>query len=281
MANGAMTMDSACNSSTNLRLRSYAALLTGARETQPGVAYDQRGYVCQWQENILKGIPVDEITNDFGSGAGRELDRKLCAAHSSAALVVNTFGPWRAEPESLRIGGVSGFRSIRFEMTFPTGLGGTPPHLDLFADGDSVIAVESKCTEWMDCKPAFFSSSYDRLGSSLGNSEWFDVMRELRGNPDRYKFLDAAQLVKHAFGLLKGFGSRDIRLVYLYWEPANGDQWEDCRRHRQEASALAERVGNSSIRLIPISYQELWAEWEASGPPAHLSFLKSRYSRTV
>jgi hypothetical protein len=169
---------------------------------------------------------------------------------------------------------------MRFEMTFPTGLGGTPPHLDLFADGDSTVAVESKCTEWMDCKPAVFSSSYDRLRSWLGGSAWFDVMRELRATP-RYRLLDAAQLIKHAFGLLKRFGSKEIPLVYLYWEPVNRDQWLDCRRHRQEASELAESVANSSVRLIPMSYQKLLADWEFAGSPAHLPFLKVRYSRTV
>lgn len=76
-----------------------------------------------------------------------------------------------------------------------------------------MVAVESKCTEWMDSKPALFSYSYDCLLDSLGDSVWFDVMQELRGTPDRYLFLDAAQLVKHAFGLLKRFGSREIRLV--------------------------------------------------------------------
>jgi hypothetical protein len=122
-------------------------------------------------------MPLTAIAGDFGSGAGQELDEKLCAAHSSAALVVNTFGRWRAEAASLHIAGVSGFRNIRFEMAFPTGLGGTPPHLDLFADGDSIVAVESKCTEWMDSTPALFSDSYDRLLNSLGDSVWFDVMR--------------------------------------------------------------------------------------------------------
>jgi hypothetical protein len=126
-------------SDNDLRLRSYAALLAGAREAHPRAEYDQKGYACRWQDNVLSGIPFAEITNDFGAGAGRELDRKLCAAHSSAALVVNTFGPWRTEPEWLCIAGLSGFRKMRFEMTFPTGLGGTPPHLDLFADGDSTV----------------------------------------------------------------------------------------------------------------------------------------------
>ena len=171
-------MDSRSIAVTDLRRRSYAALVAGAREVHPRIEYDAKGYACQWQENVLDCMPITAIAQDFGSGAGRELDKKLCAAHSSAALVINTFGRWRTEPESLRIAGVSGFRNIQFEMTFPTGLGGTPPHLDLFADGDSIVAVESKCTEWMDSKPALFSYSYDRLLGSLGDSVWFDVMQE-------------------------------------------------------------------------------------------------------
>lgn len=144
---------------SELWLRSKAALLAGARDAHPGVTYDEEGYACQWQENVLVGVPIAAIAKDFGSGAGRELVKKLCAAHSSSALVINTFGPWRTQPESLRIAGISGFRNVRFEVTFPTGLGGTPPHLDLFADGDSIVAVESKCTEWMKSKPALFSDS--------------------------------------------------------------------------------------------------------------------------
>ena len=274
-------MDSRSIAVTDLRRRSYAALVAGAREVHPGIEYDAKGYACQWQENVLDCMPITAIAEDFGSGAGRELENKLCAAHSSTALVINTFGRWRTEPESLRIAGVSGFRNIQFEMTFPTGLGGTPPHLDLFADGDSIVAVESKCTEWMDSKPALFSYSYDRLLGSLGDSVWFDVMQELRGKPDRYLFLDAAQLVKHAFGLLKRFGSREIRLVYLYWEPANDHDWPECRRHRGEAEELARMVANSTVRLIPMSYQELWEEWELAGSPPHLPLLKKRYGRTV
>jgi hypothetical protein len=94
-------------------------------------------------------------------------------------------------------------------------------------------------------------------------------------------FVDAAQLVKHAFGLLKRFGLREIRLVYLYREPANEHDWQECRRHRGEAEELARMVASSNVRLIPMSYQELWEEWELAGSPPHLPLLKKRYSRTV
>ena len=58
-------------------------------------------------------------------------------------------GSWRTDPASLALGGTTGFRSMRFEAICPTGLGGTSPHLDLLAEGDLLVAVESKCTEWM------------------------------------------------------------------------------------------------------------------------------------
>jgi hypothetical protein len=57
--------------------------------------------------------------------------------------------------------------------------------------------------------------------------------------------------------------------------------WADCRRHREEASELAGSIADSSVRLIPMSYQKLWEEWELSGPLAHLRFLKVRYNRAA
>jgi hypothetical protein len=257
--------------------RSYADLLAGASKVSPSTRYDENGYARHWKDNLMDGLPLSEITSDLSAGAGKELDGKLCAAHSSAALVVNTFGPWRIDPASLLIGGMKGFRSLRFEATCPTGLGGTPPHLDILAEGILPVAVESKCTEWMESKSATFSSSYDQLRSSLGHSPWFQEMLRLRAEPNRYHFLDSAQLVKHAFGLLKRYGTLDARLVYLYWEPRNEEDWPACRQHREEANDLATKVAHSSVGLIPLSYGELWTEWELHGPLEHLLYLRTRY----
>ena len=261
--------------------RGYAALLAGAQKAYPSVHYDHKGYAPSWKENLMKGLPLAEIEIDFGAGAGHELDSKLCAAHSSAALAVNTFGPWRKDPASLKLGGSSGFRSMRFEAVCSTGLGGTPPHLDLLAEGDLPVAVESKCTEWFQAKPAEFSGSYDRLQPSIGDSPWYDEMLQLRSAPRRYQFLDAAQLVKHAFGLLTRYGGREVRLVYLYWEPRNADTWSECRQHRTESDDLATKVQKSPVRLIPMSYRDLWAEWESKGSSDHLRYLRTRYDVMV
>lgn len=267
--------------SGNLRRRSYAALLAGAQEASPSVRYDQDGYAPCWEHNLMDGLPLADISADLGSGAGRELDGKLRAAHSSAALAVNAFGPWRTDPSSLCLGGITGFHSVRFEATRPTGLGGTVPHLDLLAEGDLPVAVESKCTEWMGPKRAVFSSSYDRLKPAHGHSPWFTQMQQLRASPDRYKFLDAGQIVKHALGSLNCYGTRKVRLVYLYWEPRNAENWPECQKHRTEADDMAARTEQSTVRLVPLSYGELWAEWNRHVSPCHLAYLRTRYDRDV
>ena len=261
--------------------RSYAALLAGARKVSPSVRYDKNGYAPRWEDNLMDGLPLTEIERDFRKGAGRELERKLSAAHSSAALVVNAFGPWRTAPASLTLRGTTEFRSVCFEAPCPTGLDGTPPTLDLLAEGDLPVAVESKCTEWMEVTKAVFSPSYDSLLPSHGHSPWFKQMEQLRDAPDRYRFLDAAQLIKHAFGLLNRYGAIKARLVYLYWEPCNEEIWPECRRHRKEADDLAAKVEQSNVQLIPMSYRELWAEWERRGPSDHLQYLRTRYDLEV
>jgi hypothetical protein len=261
--------------------RSYAALLAGAREVSPTSQYDSRGYAADWRQNIFEGLALPEIIADLSRGAGRELDGKLRAAHSSAALAVNTFGTWRTDPSLLRLKNLAGFTGMRFEATCPTGLKGTPPHLDLLLDGQIPVAVESKCTEWMLAAPAKFSDSYDRLQGSHGSSQWFEIIRQLRADPNRYQHLDAAQLVKHALGLMNRYAQRQVQLWYLYWEPRNSHAWVECGRHRSEADDLASQTASSNVRLVPMSYRELWADWDRHQSPQHLARLKIRYDRDV
>ena len=260
--------------------RSYSALLAGAKDAHPSVQYDKDGFAQTWNDNLINGLPLAILAQDFKSGAGNELDRKLCAAHSSAALAVNTFGNWRINPSSLDFHGIKGFSSLRYEVQYQTGLSGTAPHLDVVAEGNLPIAIESKCTEWITQKPASFSASYDNLQPIFGHSPWFEQMQQLRAEPNRYKFLDAAQLVKHAFGLLNRYGTGEVWLVYLYWEPRN--KWPECVQHRKEADDLANKVAGSPVRLIPMSYRELWNEWELiSPPPPQMQYLRLRYDRDV
>jgi hypothetical protein len=266
---------------SSLQRRSCAALLQAAIKASPSARYDPRGFARTWKENLAPGLPLAEIERDFTADADKEPDGKLRAAHSSAALVVNTFGPWRQDPATFSIAGITDFYSVQFEADRRTQLGGTPPHLDMLAEGGIVAALESKCTEWMKPSAPQFSRSYTKVDLFDGDAAWFEQMRELHKAPDRCRFLDAAQLVKDAFSLLNFYPGHDVRLLYLYWEPRNAAAWPQCRAHRDEANALAAAVEKSSARLIPISCHELWAEWEGKIPAAHMKYLRDRYDLDV
>jgi hypothetical protein len=58
---------------------------------------------------------ANDFESELNAGSGDELRNKFRAVHSSAALVVNTFAPFKKDPATLTLCGVQGFRSITFE----------------------------------------------------------------------------------------------------------------------------------------------------------------------
>lgn len=86
---------------------------------------------------VIDNLRLTSIITDLSAGAGCELDSKLRAAHSSAALAINTFGPWRNDPSTLQVGGVRGFHGLKFEATCPTELGGNAAALGFDRRGRS------------------------------------------------------------------------------------------------------------------------------------------------
>jgi hypothetical protein len=266
----------------DLRALSRKALLAAAQRAAPGIEFDERGYVTgSWPQNLLPFSQeiLSAIEADYRAAAGHELGQKLRAAHSSAALVINTFAPWRLQPAPVILPG-GGFQSLRFGQPCPTGLEGTPPHLDLVADGDPPVAVESKCTEWMTAKGAKFAKSYQVFESRQGAEQWAAAMRRLTDLQDNYRHLDAAQLIKHAFGLLRRFPG-PVVLLYLYWEPRNFPEWPECAAHRAEIDRFGGDVRGSRVRLAHMSYRELWSSWEEKASREHLDRLRVRYDVEV
>ncbi|HYP09460.1 MAG TPA: hypothetical protein VER03_24765 [Bryobacteraceae bacterium] len=120
-----------------------------------------------------------------------------------------------------------------------------------------------------------FSPFYERLKRT--DCAWSDQLDRLRVDPTCYGLVDAAQLVKHAFGLRARYGAAAVRILYVYWEPLNAHRWDECGKHREDAEALARHVAGSSVSLVAMSYRELWSTWEAE----HLEYLRRRYERPV
>lgn len=244
-----------------------------------GAKLDDRGYALRPELNLIPGVRLVDVRNDFLQGSGNELDGKFCAAHSSSALAANSFGPWRIFPQSLRLLDQTDFDFLQFEKQCPTGLGGTPPNLDLLVSNpDVVVGVESKFLEFLAPKKPKFSPSYARESLPQAEDAWWNLLVELKDGPEQY--LDAAQLVRHYLGLRNQpeFAGKKIVLLYVFWEPENWSDFPEYVQHRKEIAAFAEKVLNSEVEFAWLSYPELWAQWESLNVnPGHVREIRKRY----
>ena len=264
-------------------------VLKEAFDRQSPVPSSDSGYVANPEDNLVPGVRLNQFRGDLERGAGRELRGKFRAVHSSSALAVNTFAPFKDRPADLVILGLTGFEAPAFEKQLPIGLLGTPPTLDVFLRrGDEVIAIESKFLEYFTPKEAKFSTSYNRAALPWAEDCWWQVLEDAKHAEARN--LDVAQLVKHYFGVSrllalgdeKGWKPARATLLYLYWEPANAADLAACLQHRREIEELAARAANSKVVFRAMSYPELWREWSAL--PAlskHAESLQKRYGITV
>jgi hypothetical protein len=253
---------------------------------------NDRGYVSKWRENLLPGLTpanVATIKNEFGKGSGGEISGlrpKFCALHSSAALAANTFARWRNDPFDLallEVGGMARFGTLELERPCRSGLRGTPPHLDALAIGrNGVVAIESKCTEMLSEHRASFRSVYAERFRQLAHPTWQRRFAQLNETPDRYRFLDGAQLLKHYLGLKNTFPQTSrVVLMYIWWEPRNADSLPIFAEHRREVASFADSLADPQIAFRWQSYPELWAKWSEQKNPGwltgHVESLRRRY----
>ena len=263
--------------------------IAGRARTLRPAAFRSRpsGYTLTPEANLLPGLDAALIMEDYATGDGGELRGdvpKFCAAHSSAALAANAFGPFRRDPRLLSVGGIDGLTGARFERPLRTGLPGNPPNLDFYAAGPSgVVAVESKFTEVLEAKEAVFAASYKRAVARLAEVAWARLYKSIVADPKQFVYLDAAQLIKHYLGIRYSLGAIEGPkvLLYAYWEPSNAGGIPEYAAHRAEVAAFASAVSGSEVRFVPVSYPGLWASWAMlpswRGAQAHVAALRARY----
>ena len=253
---------------------------------RPGIALDGHGYTSSYADNLVPSVTIPDFEADLRQGSGNELSGKFRAPHSSSALAVNCFGPFKRNLSDLRVCGAGGFTLLHFEKKCPIGVRGTPPNLDVLIESvDSVIAIESKCTEYLSPHTARFSASYETgIRDARRESGWFQEMLRLIETPQAYRCLDAAQLVKHAFGLMHCYPGRRLTLRYLYWEPLNAVDFPLFEEHRRETAAFADRIAGPYLAFEARTYNELWSSWDDAAPKwlsTHLRDLRARYAITI
>jgi hypothetical protein len=242
---------------------------------------DSKGYTKSPQDNLLAGVNLTPVEDDLRNGDGNELRMKFCAVHSSCALAVNCFAPFKVKPSRLRLLGKEGASRVEFEHKLRIFDEVTGPNLDVWIEfGDDVVAVESKLLEYLTPKKPEFSLRYESLAPPKSDPYWWGIYKEAKTG--KMQYLDRAQLIKHYFGLneLRQYHPKHpkLTLLYAFWEPLNGNDVEECRKHREEVRAFAQAVADSPIKFQWMTYNDLWEEWSAIPDlMAHARSLKERY----
>ena len=136
------------------------------REVHPDDTIDANGYLPSNWDNLLPGVRPEDFETDLRAGRGGELRKNFRAVHSSAALQVNAFAPFRQRIGDLRLLGMASFDSLVFERQCPAGVSGDigPPHPDvLLRKPGGVVAVESKLKEYLEGRKRgdLFSPAYE------------------------------------------------------------------------------------------------------------------------
>ncbi len=159
---------------------------------------------------------------------------------------------------------------VEFEARFPWA-GGRHPWLDSgIVTAQHLVGIESKRFEpFRDSKQAHFADTYLERRSLWPNTmaPWFSALEALKRNPRQFRFLDAAQLIKHGLGIEQTAARQALSpvLAYIFAEPAElaGKPIDpsDIRSHRAEIAAFAEMIGNGPVRFAAFSYRDWLETW--------------------
>lgn len=240
---------------------------------------------------FLPGVPVERVLERLQAAGGNEIESgKLAHPESSAALAVNAFGWFICRPEifprlpGAAFAGQAEHIEIEYCARFPW-RGGRHPWLDAAVmSATHIVGVESKRFEpFRDAKTATFSAAY-RQGVWGENMRRFGALRDrLDAGNIRFVHLDAAQLIKHAYGLVtdgRRLGKTPL-LFYIYDEPRRrmGQTIPKASidRHRLEIAEFAHAVHGDEVSFASCSYREWLAEWEDAGLQSHKHNLLDRF----
>lgn len=225
------------------------------------------------------------------AGAGGELratrlgNFAFCSAESSALMAVNFLAPFASRPGLL--GANRG--TLTFERKLPViGVRSrVHPHLDaVLVSSSGTYTFEVKVMEpWRDPRKVSISAQYDDPAAKI-SPKTRALLDDLRSGGVSYRWLDAAQLVKHLLGIHSALASGRFggpaSLVLLFWQPSDPGRHAPLFNELElEFDDFATRLDDQPVRLTALSTTDLLKEWSSpnSAPwlAEHAACLRKRY----
>lgn len=149
--------------------------------------------------------------------------------------------------------------------------------LNITSGTPGLIAIESKFSEPYNGRPQGLREAYvedETLWSEIPHL--YQLATELSPYNKDFRYLDAAQLLKHILGLKRSHGKQGFRLLYLWYDVLG----EDGFSHLQEINRFAEIAAADGIRFCHVTVQQLIATIERdfrSGNEPYADYLADRY----
>ena len=255
-----------------------------------GLALDEYGYLSAIEKNLFQALNKRTRQSLIDGSGGEIVDSpdgpaKMKAPHSSSALAVNVFDFWVSHHKTALSKAMNfddEIVNISFEKKFPTGLKGTPPHLDIVLElsAGHVVGIESKYGEWLSPKSASeepFAASYFRANTCMWEKNGLPntqiLAEDMAAGKESFRYLNVAQLLKHSLGLSNRLG-RNFSLHYMYYD------WpgDESTHHKLELVKFADLVG-TELKFHASSYQDFFRSLlMVDGTEAdYLSYLRDRY----
>ena len=255
-------------------------------------------YTPTLDDNLYKPLH-DKVRERFQLADGSEIKEskespaKMQAVHSSSALGVNIFQYWMKSDRVPLIAAACDFcpkssrmsERIVFEDRYPIveKKFGIPPNIDVVIHNSRRAKVRRFAIE---CK---FSEAYTTRGHS-GLKEkylrldeiWQDIphihrlAKSLCPEDTEFRYLHAAQLIKHILGLRKTFSKDGFKLLYLWYDVLG----EEGAVHRKEVEDFSEVVRSDGVKFDALSYQELivrLCDQYRSDHEEYIQYISERY----
>lgn len=262
----------------SLAQRLQQALVRGLRERIGSDRYNSFGQLADWRAGLAPGIEPELL-----DGRVFDLRARLVRPDSAAALTLNSFLPWLRQMERLKLADIEGFRELHFDARCPTGVRGTPPHIELMASGPAgVVGASIRTFDYLARRQSKLSPAYATLEVPPALAPWAELMRAVADRAQRFQYVDAPALAKLAIGMGRIFVGRPIRLLYVFLEPVGAAGALPFLEHRRELARLTAWAEGSAVRLVACSFHELWGAWQRGGLPPGLreivAELEQRYS---